>query len=112
MFKPLQSPPHIDICIKDDELQLDGLDLNPDTVKIIQERAKAKLEVNKEHSCKAIAFSQGLFMKMYESFSSLGNVTCNNIRVYLKLFSVTDANQRRLVRSEMSTSLSLTLGGP
>ena len=31
-FKPLQSPPQIDIQTKDDELQLDDLDLDPNTV--------------------------------------------------------------------------------
>ena len=57
VFKPLQSPPQIDNPIEDDELQLDGLDLDPDTVKIIQERAKSKLNANKEHACKAVVFS-------------------------------------------------------
>ena len=41
-------------------------------------------------------------MKMYDSLSSLANVTSDSIRVYLKLFSVTDANQQILVRSKMS----------
>ena len=40
---------------------------------------------------------------MYGSLSTLANVTSNGVCVYLKLFSVTDANQRRLVRSKMST---------
>ena len=50
VFKPLQSHSQIDILTKDDELQLDDLDLDPDTVKVIQERAKAKLDKNKEHA--------------------------------------------------------------
>ena len=65
LFKPLQSPPQIDVQIENDELQPDGLDLDPDTVKIIQERAKAKLDASKEHACKAVAFSQGLLMMVY-----------------------------------------------
>ena len=40
---------------------------------------------------------------MYGSLSTLTNVTSNGVCVYLKLFSVTDANQWRLVRSKMST---------
>ena len=32
VFKPLQSPPQIDIQTEDDELQLDDLDLDPNTV--------------------------------------------------------------------------------
>ena len=50
VFKPLQSPPQIDIPTEDDELQLDDLELDPDTVLKIQERAKAKLDKNMEHS--------------------------------------------------------------
>ena len=41
-------------------------------------------------------------MKMYDSLSVLTNVTSDSICVYLKLFSVTDANQQRWVRSKMS----------
>ena len=37
VFKPLQFPPKIDIPIEDDELQLDDLELDPDTVLKIQE---------------------------------------------------------------------------
>ena len=51
---------------------------------------------------RALVISQGLFMKMYDSLSVLTNVTSDSIRVYLKLFSVTDANQQRWVRSKMS----------
>ena len=46
VFKPLQSPPQIDIPTEDDELQLNDLELDPDTVLKIQERAKAKLDKN------------------------------------------------------------------
>ena len=49
-----------------------------------------------------MVFSTGLFMKMYESLSYLTYISSNSVHVYLKLFSVTDANQRRLVRSKMS----------
>ena len=42
-------------------------------------------------------------MKMYGSLSQLANVMKDSVHVYLKLFSVTDANQLRLVRSKMSS---------
>ena len=42
-------------------------------------------------------------MKMYSSLSTLSNVTSDNVCVDLKLFSVTDANQWRLVRSKISS---------
>ena len=41
-------------------------------------------------------------MKVYDLLSHLANVTSDRVCVYLKLFSVTDANQRRLVRFKMS----------
>ena len=68
----------------------------------IQERAKAKLDKIKEHAHRAVVYSQGLFMKVYDSLSSLANVTSDRFCVYLKLFSITDASQWRLVRSKMS----------
>ena len=94
VYKPLKSPPNIDIPIEDDELLLDDQELDPDTMLKIQERAKAKLDKNKERA----VFSQGLFMKMYNSLSLLANVTRDTIRVYLKVFSVNDTNEQRLVR--------------
>ena len=81
-------------------------------VKTIQKRAKAKLEKNKEYTCGAVVYSQVLFMKVYDLLSHLANVTSDSVRVYLKLFSVTDANQRRLLRFKMSIILSLILGRP
>ena len=50
VFKPLQSPPQIDIKTKDNKLQLDDFDLDLNTVLMIQKRAKAKLDKNKEYS--------------------------------------------------------------
>ena len=81
-------------------------------VKTIQKRAKAKLEKNKEYACGAVVYSQVLFMKVYDLLSHLENVTSDSVHVYLKLFSVTDANQRRLLRFKMSIILSLILGRP
>ena len=46
VFELLQSPPQIDIQTKDDELQLNELDLDPNMVLTIQERTKAKLDKN------------------------------------------------------------------
>ena len=45
---------------------------------------------------------QGLFMKVYNSLSSLANLTSDSVCVYMKLFSVNDANQQRLVRFMVS----------
>ena len=45
-------------------MQLNYLDLDPDTVLKIQKRAKAKLDKNKEHACRAVVYFQGVFMKV------------------------------------------------
>ena len=47
-----------------------------------------------------MAYSQGLFMKVYNLLTQIANVTSDSMCVYLKLFSVTDANQQRLFRSK------------
>ena len=70
---------------------------------MIQERVKAKLVKNRKHAHRALFINQSLFQKMYGSLSTLANVTSDSVCVYLKLFSVTDANQQRLVRSKMSS---------
>ena len=104
LFKPLQCSPQINIREENPELFLDDLDhLDQATKDTIQERCKAKLDANKEHALKALAFSQGLFGKVYVQLARTANVTSDSIRVFLKLFSVTDANQRRLVKSKMAS---------
>ena len=47
VFKPLQSPPQVDIKVDKDELELENLDLDPNTMAVIQERAQKKLDKNK-----------------------------------------------------------------
>ena len=69
MFKSLESPPQVNMQAEEDELELDDLDLHPIIVMVIQERAKAKLDKNKEHAHRALANSQGLFMKVNDSLT-------------------------------------------
>ena len=70
--------------------------------RVIQEKARAKAAKNRKHANRALTTYEGLFWQVYGSLSTLANVTSNGVCVYLKLFSVTDANQQRLVRSKMS----------
>ena len=65
VFKPLQSPPQVNIQAEPDELELDDLDLDPIMVMVIQERAKTKLDKNKQHARKALAYSQGVFTRSH-----------------------------------------------
>ena len=77
--------------------------------RVIQEKARAKAAKNRKHACRALTTYQDLFQQMYGSLSTLANVTSDSVHVYLKLFSVTDANQQRLVRSKMSRILKPSL---
>ena len=104
MFKPLVVPPQVTIKAEVDELDLNDLEgLDPDMVRVIPERVKAKLVKNRKHTCRALITYEGLFQQMYGSLLTLANVKSNSVCVYLKLFSVTDANQWTLVRSMMSS---------
>ena len=73
-------------------------------MELIQEKARAKAALNRKHAKRAVHTYEGLFCQMYGSLASLANVTSNIVCVYLRLFSVTDFNQRRLVRSKMCTT--------
>ena len=84
MFRPLQSPPQVEIDAEPDELELSDLDLDPAMVETIQERAKAKLDKNKQHAKRALAYSNGLFMKVYDSLTKTANVTSDSVHVLMK----------------------------
>ena len=104
MFKSLLVPPQLDLMFEPDELDLDDIqDLDPEFKRMIYEGVEVKLNNNKDHAYKALNTYQGHFKKLYNDLRELANVTSDNFCVYLKLFSVTDANQWRLVRSKMSS---------
>ena len=98
MFRPLQSPTQIEVEEEPVELDLLDLELDPATVETIQERVRAKARANRAHTKKALAYSNGLFTKTYGQLTRTANVTSDSIHMFLKLYSVNDANQRRLVR--------------
>ena len=102
MFRPLQSPPQIEVCEELAELDLSDLELNLATRETIQERAKAKARANKAHFKKALAYLNGLFTKAYGQLARTANFTSDSIHVFLKLYSVNDVNQCRMVRSKMA----------
>ena len=83
-------------------MDLSDLDLDQATKETIQERAKAKLDKNKLHARKALVYSKGLFNRAYHQLARTANVTNDSVGIFLKLFSVNDINQRRLVKSKMA----------
>ena len=55
MFKPLLVPLQRNIQAKPDKLDLDGIqDLDPDVVRLLQERDKVYLDKNKDHAIRVI----------------------------------------------------------
>ena len=64
-------------------------------------RVTVKINRNKVWAYKAINYSNGLTKKQYASLSETANVTSDSIWVFLKLFTVNDSNQCRLVKSKM-----------
>ena len=94
VFKPLMVPPQVPIQAEVDELDLSDLEgLDPEMARVIQEKARAMAAKNRKHARRALTTYQGLFQQMYGSLSTLANITSNSVCVYLKLFSVADANQ-------------------
>ena len=57
----------------------------------------------RKHAKRTIHTYEGLYLQMYGSLGALANVTRDSVHVYLRLFSATDYNQWRLVRSKMCT---------
>ena len=57
MIKPLQSPPQIDIKTKEDELELDDLEFEPDMERKIREKVMIKHVKNKQHALRALNYS-------------------------------------------------------
>ena len=85
-----------------DELDLSDIDgLDPQIAELIQEKARAKACLNRKHASGAFHTYDGLFCQIYCSLADLVNVTSDSVCVYLRLFSVTDYNQQRLIRLKM-----------
>ena len=91
IFKPLMVPPQVPIRQEEDELDLTDIEgLDPQIAELIQEKARAKATLNRKH---AVHTYGGLFHEMYGYLACLANVTRNSVRMYLRLFSVTDFNR-------------------
>ena len=87
---------------EEDELDLsDIVGLDPQIAKHMQKKARDKAVLNMKHAKAALHTYDGLFRNMYCSLTNLTNVTSDSVQIYLRLFSVTDYNQWRLVRSKM-----------
>ena len=87
---------------EEDELDLsDIVSLDPQIAEHIQQKARNKAVLNRKHAKKALHTYDGLFHSMYSLLANFTKVTSNSVQIYLRLYSVTDYNQRRLVRTKM-----------
>ena len=102
IFRPLLTSPQVPLVQEQDKLDLSDIDgLDPQIAELIQEKARAKACLNRKHANRALHTYDGLFCQIYGSLANLVNVTSDNVCVYLRLISVTNYNQRRLVSSKM-----------
>ena len=104
MFKPLLVHPQVAIQFELNKLDINDIQgLNPKVERLIKEKVKDKLDKNKDHAYKELNTYLGHFRKLYDNLRKLANFISDSVCLYLKLFSVTDANQQRLVRARMSS---------
>ena len=93
---------------EEDELNLSDIDgLDPEIAEYIQQKARDNAVLNRKHAKQALHTYDGLFHSMYCSLANFTNITSDSVCIYLRLYSVTNYNQQRLVRTRMCPSLSL-----
>ena len=89
---------------EEDELDLSDIDgLDPQITELIQQKAKDKAVLNRKHAKQALHTYDGLFCSIYCLLANFANVTSKSVWIYLRLYSITDYNQQRLVRTKMSS---------
>ena len=101
-FPPLLSPPKLNVGEEPDELDLSDLNLDPAVAEEIQKRSYAKCVANRDHFKKTLETANKNFTSMYGKFARTVNFSSDSLRVFLRLHSVNDTNQRRLVRLKMA----------
>ena len=93
---------------EEDELDLsDIVGLDPQIAERIQQKARDKAVLNRKHAKKALHTYDGLFCSMYCLLANCANVTSDSVGIYLRLYSITDYNQQRLVRTKMCSIFKL-----
>ena len=104
MFRPLLIFPEVTLVQEDEELDLSDYDnLPPEVIDRIQMKARERAALNREHTEKAIRARNGLFCNMYRSLADFANSTSDTIRIFMRLYAVSDFNQWSLVKQKMAT---------
>ena len=84
-FKPLLSPPKVDVEQEPDDLDLTGLGLDPAVEEEIQKRPRAKCRANRDHFKVALETSNKNFSSMYHRFARCVNFTSDSAVSYTHL---------------------------
>ena len=88
----------------DDELDLSDIEgLDQQVIAQIQQKTRDKAVLNRKHAKHALHTYDGLFHSMYRFLANLANITSDSLGIYLRLYSVTDFNQWRLVKTKMTS---------
>ena len=102
IFRPLQASP--EVLLEDNELDLSHIDgLPEDVIEHIQEKAREKTALNREHAYRTLNTMEGFFRQIYHAIADFPNGTSNSVWIFLWLYFITDFNQRRLVKQKMAT---------
>ena len=105
IFRPLLSSPDAPLEQEEDvELDPSGIEaLDQQVIEHIQQKAREKAVLNREHAYKALNTYDGLFPQMYPALADFANGTSDSDWIFLCLYSVTDFNQRRPAKQKMAT---------
>ena len=68
-------------------------------------KARKRAALNRKHAEKAIRARNRFFYNTYWSLADFANSTSDAIRIFMRLYAVSDFNQQRLVKQKMATIL-------
>ena len=105
IFRPLLSSPEVPLeQEEDDELDLSDIEgLDQQVVAHIQQKARDKAVLNRQHAYKALNTYDCLFCQMYHALANFANCTSDSVQIFLLLYSLTDFNYQRLVKNRMAS---------
>ena len=105
IFRPLLSSPDVPLEQEENnELDLSDIEgLDQQVIEHIQQKARDKAVLNRQHAYKALNTYDGLFCQIYCALADFTNCTSDSVWIFLQLYSVTDFNQPRLVKQKMAT---------
>merc|ERR1711867_413109 len=87
IFRPLLSSPEVPLeQEEDDELDLSDIEgLDQQVIEHIQQKARDKAVLNRQHAFKALNTCDGLFHQMYCSLADFTKCTSDSVQIFLQL---------------------------